>query len=61
MIYVTKNDEGHWLNFKSASGKQASISIEENLLHGKRDIINLTIIETCKEDCIMDYSRVVPK
>lgn len=57
MINVTKNNEGHWMNFRSLSGNQACIHIESTLLHGKRGIIEKAIIETCQEDCAADYSE----
>jgi len=56
-IYVTKNNEGHWLNFKSSKGNHSSIHIESVLLKGKRGTIEKAIIETCQEDCIIDYSN----
>jgi len=60
MIYVTRNDEGLWLNFRSANGaKQASIHVGNYLdstSGGRTGIVGQTIFETCAEDCIMDYS-----
>jgi hypothetical protein len=60
MIYVTRNNEGFWINFRTAGGgKQCSIHVGnylDNTSGGRDGIVGQTIFETCIQDCIMDYS-----
>jgi hypothetical protein len=57
MIFVTKNDEGYWMHFKLAGGREAVINVENKIFNGTHGSIEETIFKTCEQDCIIDNSK----